>query len=90
MCCDGLTGFPEAIAATWSQAAVQTCVAVKLLWLAIRNTEDKRAAERARERGQKRCRTAPEQLVEGQVVTNWNKALEQLTLVYPDRIEPYL
>lgn len=26
VCCDGLTGFPEAIAATWSQAAVQTCV----------------------------------------------------------------
>ena len=24
VCCDGLTGFPEAIAATWSQAAVQT------------------------------------------------------------------
>ena len=26
VCCDGLTGFPEAIAATWSQAIVQTCV----------------------------------------------------------------
>ncbi len=32
---------------------------VKLLWLAICNIEDKRAAERAKERGQKRCRTAP-------------------------------
>lgn len=197
VCCDGLTGFPEAIAATWSQAAIQTCVvhlirnamrfvaygerkavaaaikpvytaanaeaaraaldefsaselgkknptvtrvfdraweqfipflafppelrrviyttnsieslnyqmrkviknrgqfpndaaAVKLLWLAICNIEDKRAAERAKERGQKRCRTAPGRLVEGQVVTNWKKALEQLMLVYPDRIEPYL
>jgi transposase-like protein len=197
VCCDGLTGFPEAIAATWSQAAVQTCVvhlirnalrfvsysdrktvaaalkpiytapnaeaaraeldaftaselgkknptvtrvferaweqfipflafppelrrviyttnsieslnyqlrkvtktrgqfpndaaAVKLLWLAICNIEDKRAAERAKERKQKRCRTAPGRLVEGQVVTNWKKALEQLVLVYPDRIEPYL
>ena len=197
VCCDGLTGFPEAIAATWSQAAVQTCVvhlirnamrfvsygernavaaaikpvytaanaeaaraeldafaaselgkknpsvtrvfdrsweqfipflafppelrrviyttnsieslnyqmrkviknrgqfpndaaAVKLLWLAICNIEDKRAAERAKERAQKRCRTAPGRLVEGQVVTNWKKALEQLMLVYPDRIEPYL
>ena len=29
-------------------------------------------------------------LVEGQVVTNWKKALEQLSLVYPDRIERYL
>lgn len=197
VCCDGLTGFPEAIAATWSQAAVQTCVvhlirnamrfvaygerkavaaaikpvytaanaeaaraaldeftaselgkknptvtrvferaweqfipflafppelrrviyttnsieslnyqmrkiiknrgqfpndaaAVKLLWLAICNIEDKRAAERAKEQRQKRCRTAPGRLVEGQVVTNWKKALEQLLLVYPDRIEPYL
>ncbi len=197
VCCDGLTGFPEAIAATWSQATVQTCVVhlirnslrfvsysqrkavaaalkpvytapsaeaaraeldafaasdlgaqnptvtraferaweqfipflgfppelrrviyttnsieslnyqmrkviktrgqfpndaavVKLLWLAICNIEDKRAAERAKERGQKRCRTAPGRLVEGQVVTNWKKALEQLVLVYPDRIEPYL
>ncbi len=197
VCCDGLTGFPEAIAATWSQAAVQTCVVhlirnalrfvsysdrkavaaalkpvytapnakaaraeldafatcelgtknpnvtrtfdrvwdqfipflafppelrrviyttnsieslnyqmrkiiksrgqfpndaavVKLLWLAICNIEDKRAAERAKERVQKRCRTAPGRLVEGLVVTNWKKALEQLALVYPDRIEPYL
>ena len=26
VCCDGLTGFPEAIGATWPQAIVQTCV----------------------------------------------------------------
>ncbi len=26
VCCDGLTGFPEAIAATWTKAIVQTCV----------------------------------------------------------------
>ena len=26
VCCDGLTGFPEAIAATWPAATVQTCV----------------------------------------------------------------
>lgn len=197
VCCDGLTGFPEAIAATWSQAAVQTCVVhlirnslrfvsysdrkavatalkpiytapnadaaraeldaftaselgaknptvakafdraweqfipflafppelrrviyttnsieslnyqmrkviktrgqfpndaavVKLLWLAICNIEDKRAAERARERGKKSGRLAAGRLVEGQVVTNWKKALEQLVLVYPDRVEPYL
>lgn len=35
VCCDGLTGFPEAIAATWSQAAVQTCV-VHLIRNALR------------------------------------------------------
>ena len=26
VCCDGLTGFPEAVEATWSKATVQTCV----------------------------------------------------------------
>ena len=26
VCCDGLTGFPEAIEATWPHSAVQTCV----------------------------------------------------------------
>ncbi|GAA4375961.1 hypothetical protein GCM10023166_27330 [Paeniglutamicibacter cryotolerans] len=26
MCCDGLTGFPDAIEATWPYATVQTCV----------------------------------------------------------------
>lgn len=36
VCCDGLTGFPEAIAATWSQAAVQICV-VHLIRNAMRS-----------------------------------------------------
>ena len=35
VCCDGLSGFPEAIAATWSQAAIQTCV-VHLIRNALR------------------------------------------------------
>ena len=26
VCCDGLTGLPDAIAAAWPQAIVQTCV----------------------------------------------------------------
>lgn len=198
VCCDGLTGFPEAIAATWPQATVQTCVVhlirasmrfvnysdrkavaaalkpiyqaanedgalieleafeqtplgrkypstvkafrdawerfvpflafppalrrviyttnsieslnyqlrkvtknrghfpndaavVKLLWLAICNIEDKRARERAKERGLPSTqRRAPGRLVEGQVTTNWKQALEQLVLAYPDRINPYL
>jgi len=33
--------------------------------------------------------TFPE-IVEGQVVTNWKQALEQLALAYPDRINPHL
>jgi transposase-like protein len=35
VCCDGLTGFPEAIQATWSEATVQTCV-VHLIRAAMR------------------------------------------------------
>jgi transposase-like protein len=35
VCCDGLTGFPEAIEATWPQATVQTCV-VHLIRTAMR------------------------------------------------------
>jgi transposase-like protein len=198
VCCDGLTGFPEAIEATWPEATVQTCVvhliraamrfvnykdqkrvaaalkpiyqaanedaavveleafeaselgvkypsavksfrdawvrfvpflafppalrrviyttnsieslnyqlrkvtknrghfpndvaAIKLLWLAICNIEDKRARERARERGRPATeRRAPGRLVEGQITTNWKQALEQLFLAYPDRINPHL
>ena len=195
VCCDGLTGFPEAIAATWSHAAVQTCVvhlirnamrfvsygerkavaaAIKPVYTAA-NAEAARRVGRLRRLGlgrrtlrdqgfrpvlgtvhprfgvppraaasdlhdqlhrvaelpdaqghqeprpvpqrrrrsetalagdlqhrrQTRRRTSqrtrpetlpnsPGRLVEGQVVTNWKKALEQLMLVYPDRIEPYL
>ncbi len=198
VCCDGLTGFPEAIAATWPEATVQTCVvhlirasmrfvnytdrkavatalkpiyqapnadgalieleaveatplgkkypsavrafrdawerftpflafppalrrviyttnsieslnfqlrkvsrnrghfpndvaAVKLLWLAICNIEDKRARDRAKERGlPANQRKAPGRLVEGQITTNWKQALEQLVLAYPDRINPHI
>lgn len=198
VCCDGLTGFPDAIAATWPEATVQTCVvhliraamrfvnwkdrkkviaalkpiytaateddaltaleafaasdlgkryptavktfedawdrftpflafppalrrviyttnsieslnfqlrkvtknrghfpndaaAFKLLWLAICDIEDKRAREREKERGLPAGkRKAEGHLVEGQVVTNWKQALEQLSLVYPDRINRHL
>ena len=64
---------------------------VKLLWLAICNIEDKRAREREKERGKPANeRKAQPRLVEGQITTNWKKALAQLALAYPDRIEPYL
>ena len=199
VCCDGLTGFPEAIEATWSQAMVQTCVvhlirasmrfvsyqdrkavaaalkpiytavnedaalmalaafadstlgkkypaavaswenawdrftpflafgpalrkviyttnsieslnyqlrkiiknrghfpsdaaAIKLLWLAIRTIEDKRARERAKEAGRPRGapRNAPGKLVEGSVIQGWKAALGELSLIYPDRINNHL
>jgi transposase-like protein len=64
---------------------------VKLLWLAICNIEDKRARDRAKERGLPASqRRAPGRLVEGQITTNWKQALEQLVLAYPDRINPHL
>ena len=64
---------------------------VKLLWLAICDIEDKRAREREKERGKPSAeRKASGRLVEGQITTNWNQALAQLAIAYPDRINPYL
>lgn len=64
---------------------------MKLLWLAIRDIEDKRARDRAKERGLPADRRrANGRLVEGQVVTNWKRVLEQLSLAHPDRINPHL
>jgi putative transposase len=63
----------------------------KLLWLAICNIEDKRARQRAKERGLPAAtRKASGRLIEGQVTTNWKQALAQLALAYPERINPYL
>jgi putative transposase len=198
VCCDGLTGFPEAVAATWSAATVQTCVvhlirasmrfvsygdrkavaallrpiytapdqdaallalaafadsnlgkkypsavaswerawerftpflafgpalrrviyttnsieslnyqlrkiiknrghfpsdaaAIKLLWLAIMNIEDKRARQRAKQASlPKNQQNLPPRLVEGGVVQGWKAALAELNLVYTDRISPHL
>jgi putative transposase len=198
VCCDGLTGFPEAVAATWSAATVQTCVvhlirasmrfvsygdrkavaaalrpiytapdedaalmalttfadsnlgkkypsavaswqnawdrftpflafgpalrrviyttnsieslnyqlrkiiknrghfpsdaaAIKLLWLAIMNIEDKRARERAKQASRPKAqRNPPPRLIEGGVIQGWKAALSELNLVYGDRINSYL
>jgi putative transposase len=48
VCCDGLTGFPEAIEATWSQATIQTCV-VHLIRASMRfvNYGDRKAVAAA-------------------------------------------
>jgi hypothetical protein len=63
--------------------------AIKLLWLAICNIEDKPARQSGKERGLPgNERKAPGRLVESQVVTSWKAALAQLALVYPDRINP--
>ena len=64
---------------------------IKLLWLAIRDIEDKRARARAAEKDLPRDkRKAPARLVEGAVVQNWKQALGALSLHFPDRLAPYL
>lgn len=61
---------------------------VKLLWLAIRDIEDKRARQRAKEAGRPKGqpRKAPGRLVEGATVQGWNEALNQLAIAYPHRL----
>jgi len=60
---------------------------VKLLWLAIRDIEDKRARARAKERGvPANKRKAPARLVEGAVVQGWRQALNALSIAYPGRL----
>ena len=60
---------------------------IKLLWLAIRDIEDKRARQRAKEAGIPRDkRKAPGRLVEGATVQGWKQALGALAIAYPDRL----
>jgi len=62
---------------------------IKLLWLAIRDIEDKRARERAKEAGRPRNqRKAPAKLVEGGLVQGWNAAYGALSLSFPGRLDP--
>jgi putative transposase len=60
---------------------------VKLLWLAIRDIEDKRARARAKEKGlPPNKRKAPGRLVEGATIQTWKHAMNALLLTYPDRL----
>ncbi len=64
---------------------------IKLLWLAIRDIEDKRARQRLKEKGLPASqRRAPARLVEGATVTGWRTALGALALAYPDRLASHL
>src|SRR5512135_3580718 len=64
---------------------------VKLLWLAIRDIEDKRARERAKDDGKPAAqRTAPGRLIEGQTTQGWKHALNALALAYPDRLAQHI
>jgi putative transposase len=60
---------------------------IKLLWLAIRDIEDKRSRERVAEKGvPKGQRKAPGRLVEGAATQGWKQALNALVLAYPGRL----
>jgi putative transposase len=59
---------------------------IKLLWLAIRDIEDKRARTREKERGKCTKTWASGRLVEGLVVNGWKQALNALAIAYPGRL----
>ena len=65
---------------------------IKLLWLAIRDIEDKRARERAKEAGipKGQPRKAPGKLIEGASTQGWKQALNALLLTYPNRLAPHV
>ena len=64
---------------------------VKLLWLAIRDIEDKRARARAKEKNMpKNERKAPGRLIEGATTQGWKHALNSLALLYPDRFANHI
>jgi putative transposase len=59
--------------------------------LAIRDIEDKRARQRAKEAGIPRDqRKAPSRLVEGAIIQGWKAALGALAMTYPDRLSNYI
>lgn len=62
---------------------------IKLLWLAIRDIEDKRARTRERQLSPGQRKTAA-RLVEGATVQGWKQALGALSLHFPDRLDPYI
>ena len=65
---------------------------VKLLWLAIRDIEDKRARARAKEAGRPKgeSRNAPGHLVEGATTQGWKAALGALLIAFPDRLNNHI
>ena len=62
--------------------------AIKLIWLAIADIEDKRARQRAAEAGKPRteARQAPGRLVEGAGIHGWKQAFNELEMFFPGRI----
>ena len=64
---------------------------IKLLWLAIRDIEDKRERQRAKQKGVPKAeRQSVPHLVEGATVQGWNQALGALTLAFGERLTNHL
>ena len=61
---------------------------IKLLWLAIRDIEDKRARDREKDRGRPANKRSTRRLVEGATIPNWNNAVNALDTAYPGRLNP--
>ncbi len=60
--------------------------AVKLIWLAIRDIEDKAARRRAREKHRPEPPASRDGRIRATTVHGWKRALNQLATAYPDRI----
>ena len=91
-CCDGLTGFPEAIEATWSQTVVQTCV-VHLIRASMRfvSYNDRKAVAAAR----RPIYTAPTEAAAAQELdifegSNWGKKYPATVRVWRDAWERFI
>lgn len=59
---------------------------VKLIWLAIRDIEDKAVRRRAKERGKPEPEPRADGTIRATTVQGWKRALNQLATAYPDRI----
>ena len=81
VCCDGLTGLPEAIEATWPQATVQTCV-VHLIRASMRFVSygDRRKVAAAL----KAVYTAPSQEAAWQALTDFSES--DMGVKYPEAV----
>ena len=59
---------------------------VKLMWLSIRDIEDKAVRRRAKERGKPEPEPRADGKLHATTVQGWKRALNQLATAYPDRI----
>jgi putative transposase len=60
--------------------------AIKLIWLAIRDAEEKQARRRAKEKGRPEPEPAPDGKLRATTVQGWKRAINQLDIAYPGRI----